>query len=179
MVSFRCKLVVVAIIKGMGLNLLDVELGYVEFEGELTSDQDKYLRATLLRCGLELMEDKKAILIEKIKNVIIEMIHGDDELPKVNISVYLSEKLKHDYTHLSNIFSETNGITIEHYLILQKIERVKELILYDELNMTEIAWKMHYSSVAHLSNQFKKITGLTPSCFKEMNNGKRTCLENV
>jgi AraC-like DNA-binding protein len=107
------------------------------------------------------------------------MIHYTDELPKVNFSQYLSEKLNHDYTYLANLFSETEGITIEHYLILHKIERVKELIIYDELNLSEIAWKLHYSSVAHLSSQFKKITGLTPSFFKSLKDKRRNALENV
>jgi AraC-like DNA-binding protein len=125
------------------------------------------------------MDDKRAMLIEKIKNVIVEMVHYTDELPKVNFSDYLSEKLNYDYTYLANLFSETEGTTIEHFIIMHKIERVKELIIYDELNLTEIAWKLHYSSVAHLSNQFKKITGLTPSFFKSLKHKKRRTLEKV
>jgi AraC-like DNA-binding protein len=125
------------------------------------------------------MDDKKAILIEKIKNVIIEMVHYTDELPETNFSDYLSKKLNYDYTYLSNLFSETEATTIEHFIMLHKIERVKELIIYDELNLTEIAFKLHYSSVSHLSNQFKKITGLTPSFFKSLKDKKRSTLEDV
>jgi AraC-like DNA-binding protein len=133
----------------------------------------------LLHSGLELMDDKRAILIEKIKNVIVEMIHYSDGQATVNYSDYISEKLHHDYTYLSNVFSEVKGITIQQFILLHKIERVKELIIYGELNMTEIAWKMNYSSVAHLSNQFKKITGLTPSHFKKMKNKRRSPIEEI
>ena len=125
------------------------------------------------------MDDKKAMLVEKIKNVIVEMVHYADELPETNFSDYLSEKLNHNYTYLSNLFSEVKGITIEHYIIIHKIEKVKELIIYDELNLTEIAYKLNYSSVAHLSNQFKKITGLTPSFFKKLKDKRRSPLEDV
>ncbi len=179
MVSIRCKLFVMDVIKRMGLKLIKVELGFVEFEGELTPEQKDLLASELLRSGLELMDDKKSILIEKIKNVIVEMIHYSDELPKVNFSVFLAEKLDYDYTYLSNLFSETEGSTIEHFIIMHKIERVKELIIYNELNLTEIAWKMHYSSVAHLSNQFKKVTGLTPSFFKSLKDKKRINIESL
>lgn len=125
------------------------------------------------------MEDKKSMLIEKIKIVITEMIHYNDELPKVNFSEYLSTIMGYDYTYLSNIFSEVKGITIEHYIIAHKIERVKELILYDELNLTEISYKLNYCSVSHLSTQFKKVTGLTPSYFKKLKEKKRISLENM
>jgi AraC-like DNA-binding protein len=125
------------------------------------------------------MEDKKAVLIERIKNAIIEMVYYKDELPRTNFSDYLSEKLKHDYTYLANLFSEVQGTTIEKFIISHKIERVKELIIYDELNLTEIAWNMHYSSVAHLSNQFRKITGLTPSHFKKLKDKRRKAIEDV
>ena len=163
----------------MGLKLVRVELGFVEFEGELSSDQKDLLKTELLQSGLEVMDDKKSILIERIKKIIIEMIHYSDELPKVNFSVFLAEKMNYDYTYLSNLFSETEGTTIEHFIIMHKIERVKELIIYNELNLTEIAWKMHYSSVAHLSNQFKKVTGLTPSFFKSLKDKKRVNIENL
>lgn len=133
----------------------------------------------LLLSGLELLDDKRAILIERIKNVIVQMIHYEDDLPKVKFSVYLAEQLNYDYTYLANIFSETQGTTIEHYIILHKIEKVKELIIYDELNLTEIAGKLHYSSVAHLSNQFKKVTGLTPTYFKSLKKKKRSLLEDI
>ena len=166
-------------LKKLGLHYIVVNLGEVEVMEDMTKEQLQQLKANLLETGLELLDDKKAILIEKIKNVIIEMIHYEDELPKTNFSDYLSEKLDYDYTYLSNLFSESQATTIEHFIIIHKIERVKELILYNELNLTEIAWKMHYSSVAHLSHQFKKITGLTPSFFKSLKDKKRTALENV
>lgn len=137
------------------------------------------MKENLLRSGLELMDDKRSILIEKIKNVIIEMIHYADELPKINYSDYISEKLHHDYTYLSNIFSEVKGSTIQHYIILHKIEKAKELLLYDDLNLTEISYRLHYSSVAHLSNQFKKITGLSPSFYKQLKQKRKDNLENL
>jgi len=179
MVSIRCKMVVKAELKKLGLHYANVDLGVVEVMENITPQQHEQLKSALLKSGLELMEDKRAILIEKIQNVIIEMVHYEDELPKVNFSDYLSAKLNYDYTYLANLFSETKGITIEHFIILHKIERVKELIIYDELNLSEIAWRLHYSSVAHLSNQFKKITGLTPSYFKSLKRKKRSTLENV
>ena len=125
------------------------------------------------------MDDQRAILVEKIKNIIIELVHYTNEIPKSSFSEYLSEKLNHNYSYLSNLFSEVKGTTIEHFIIIHKIERVKELIIYDELNLSEIAYTLHYSSVAHLSTQFKKITGLTPSYFKSLKNKKRTGLENL
>ena len=179
MVSNRCKMMVKEELKKLGLHYIVVNLGEVEVMEEMRKEQLEQLKANLIETGLELLDDKKAILIEKIKNVIIEMIHYEDELPKTNFSDYLSEKLDYDYTYLSNLFSESQATTIEHFIIIHKIERVKELILYNELNLTEIAWKMHYSSVAHLSHQFKKITGLTPSFFKSLKDKKRTALENM
>jgi len=125
------------------------------------------------------MDDKKALLIEKIKNLIIEMVHSTEELPRKNFSDYLSERLNQGYPYMASLFTEIQGTTIEKFIISHKIERVKELIIYDELNLTEIAWKLYYSSVAHLSNQFKKVTGLTPSQFKELNNKKRELIEDV
>lgn len=179
MVSTRCKIVVQNELKKLGLNFTNVNLGEVELEENITQQERNIIKQSLLQYGLELMDDKKAILIEKVKNTIIEMVHYEDELPKQNFSDYLSEKLNYHYTYLANLFSETEAITIEHFIIVHKIEKVKELILYDELNLTEIAWKLHYSSVAHLSNQFKKITGLTPSNFKSLVNKNRSSLENV
>jgi AraC-like DNA-binding protein len=158
----------------LGLHFIVVDLGEVEIMENMTSDQKEQLKTALLSSGLELMDDKKAVLIGKIKNVIIEMIHHSDSSIKMNFSVFLSDKLHYDYTYLANLFSEVQGITIEHFIINHKIERIKELIIYDELNITEIAQKMNYSSVSHLSNQFKKITGLSPSHFKKLK-GKRRC----
>jgi AraC-like DNA-binding protein len=179
MVSLRCKMVVKEALAKLGLHYILLELGTLELMEPLTEIQRTQLQQSLSEAGLELMDDKKAVLIEKIKNVIIEMVHYSDEMPKVNYSEYISDKLKLDYTHLSKIFSEVKGITIEHFIIAHKIERVKELLLYDELNLTQISYMMNYSSVAHLSKQFKKVTGLTPSFFKNLKNTKRISLENV
>ncbi len=179
MVSLRCKMVVKAELESMGVNYTLIELGEVEIKNELMPEEYTRLKTALLKSGLELMEDKKAILIEKIKNIIIEMIHYSNEFPATNFSDYLSDKLNYDYTYMANIFSEVKGITIEQFIIMHKIERVKELILYDELNLTEISYKLNYSSVAHLSAQFKKITGLTPSFFKSLKHKRRNPLENI
>ena len=166
-------------LKKMGLHFIVVDLGEVEIMEDLTNEQQSELKMALLSSGLELMDDKRAVLIEKIKNVIIEMIHYADELPIKNYSNHISEKLNHDYTYLSNIFSEVKGITIQQFIIVHKIERIKELIIYDEMNITEIAWKMNYSSVAHLSTQFKKVTGLTPSHFKQMKDRRRSPIDEI
>src|ERR1700733_15223917 len=179
MVSIRCKMIVKEKLKELRLPYTVVNLGEVELTKNITQQQREQLKKALLKSGLELMDDKKAILIEQIKNVIVEMVHYTDEIPKTNFSDYLSKKLNYDYTYLSNLFSETEATTIEHFIMLHKIERVKELIIYDELNLTQIAYKLHYSSVAHLSNQFKKITGLTPSFFKSLKDKKRNTLEDV
>jgi len=154
MVSMRCKMAVKAELDRLGLHYTKVELGEVEIMENITEEQRIHLKTELLKSGLELMDDQRSILIEKIKNTIVEMVHYNEELTKINFSDYLSEKLKHDYTYLANLFSEVTGFTIEHYIIDHKIERVKELLLYDELNLTEISYKLNYSSVAHLSNQF-------------------------
>ena len=166
MVSLRCKLLVKAELENLGLHYTAVDLGMVEIDDPITHDMRNTLRVNLLKSGLELMEDTKAILIDKIKTVIIEMIHYADELPTNNYSEYISKKLNYNYNYLSNIFSEVKGITIQQFIIMHKIEKVKELLLYDELNLTEISYKLQYSSVAHLSNQFKKVTELSPSFFK-------------
>jgi YesN/AraC family two-component response regulator len=179
MVSLRCKMVVRSELEKMKLKHTIVELGEVEIMGDLSAKKHAQLKVALLKSGLELMDDQRAILVEKIKNIIVEMVHYTDELPKVNFSDYLEKKLNQDYSPLSTLFSEVKGVTIEHFIILHKIERVKELIIYDELNLTEIAHKLHYSSVAHLSTQFKKVTGLTPSFFRSLKHKKRTVLENI
>jgi AraC-like DNA-binding protein len=179
MVSIRCKMMVKAELDKLGLHYGTVELGEVEIMETLTPVQIQQLSDGLKRSGLELLEDKKAVLVEKIKNVIIEMVHYADEQPDIKNSVYISQKLNHDYTYLANLFSETSGTTIEHFIIMHKIEKVKELLIYHELNLTEIAYKLNYSSVAHLSNQFKKITGLTPTYFREIGQKRRTPLEDV
>jgi YesN/AraC family two-component response regulator len=179
MVSLRCKMIVKSELEKLGLKAAIVELGEVEICDVLTADTQNKLNAALLPFGLELMEDKKSILIEKVKNIVVEMIHYSDEPMKFNFSHYLSEKLGYDYNYLSNLFSEVKGTTIEHYIISHKIERVKELLIYNELTLTEIACKLHYSSVSHLSNQFKKVTGLTPSFFKNMRHKRLIAHENL
>ncbi len=179
MVCIRCKILVKSELENMELTPIIVELGEVEIMENLSAKKRSQLKTALLKSGLELLEDKKSMLTEKIKNIIVEMIHYADEQPKINFSHYLSEKLNYDYTYLSNLFSEVKGITIEQYIISHKIERVKELLIYDELSLTEIAFKLHYSNVAHLSNQFKKVTGLTPTFFKNMKHKRLIPLENL
>ncbi len=179
MVSLRCKMMVTEELEKLGLEHFTVELGTVELKEDISDDQKNELARNLLKSGLELLDDSKSVLIERIKNVIVDMIHHSDEIPKVNYSEYLSEVLDYNYTYLSNIFSEAQGITIQQFIILHKVERIKELILYDELSLSEIAYKLHYSSPAHLSNQFKKITGLTPSFFKKMKQKRHQNLENM
>ncbi len=179
MVSIRCKMVVKTELEKLGIDTLKVDLGEVEIKENISDEERKLLDIRLKKLGLELMDDKKSMLIEKIKNVIIEMVHYADDLPKTNFSDYLSKKLNHDYGYLANLFSEMQGITIEHYIISHKIERVKELLVYGELTLTEISYKLHYSSVAHLSTQFRRVTGLTPSHFKKLKNKRRVSLEAV
>ncbi len=179
MVSTRCKMAVKEELKKLGLHFIVVDLGEVDIMENISAEQRELLKAGLQTSGLELMDDKRAVLIEKIQNVITEMIHNSDELPKMNYSDFISEKLNHDYTYLSNIFSEVKGLTIQQFIIIHKIERIKELIIYDELNITEIASKMNYSSVAHLSNQFKKVTGLSPSHFKQLKDKRRSPIEEI
>ena len=163
----------------LGLQHSSIELGMIEIKENISDELKQKLKSNLEMSGLELLDDRKSILVDKIKNVIIEMIHYSDDLPKVNYSDYLSEKLGYDYTYLSNLFSEVKGITIQHFIINHKIERAKELILYDELNLTEIAYRLHYSSVAHLSNQFKKVTGQSPSFYKKIGKKRKENLENL
>lgn len=163
----------------LGLHYILVDLGEVEIMETLPQDVLEKLKQSLLLTGLEVIDDKRSVLIERIKNVVIEMVHHSDEIVRVNFSQYLSEKLNHDYTYLSNLFSEVQGVNIEQFVISHKIERIKELMIYGELNITEIAWKMNYSSVAHLSNQFKKVTGFSPTHFKQLKNRSRTPIEEV
>lgn len=179
MVCIRCKIVVKEELTKLGLHCTSVELGEAQILENISTIQHDQLQVALLSSGLELMDDKKSVLIEKIKNVIIELIHYAEEPLIINLSEFLSRKLKHDYTYLANLFSEVQGITIEKFVIAHKIERVKELLVYNELNLTEIAYQMHYSSVAHLSTQFKKVTGLTPSHFRQLKDKRRSMLDNV
>lgn len=179
MVCQRCKMVVKSELEKLGLHHTRVELGEVEVMEDLSSDQRNRLNYGLKMAGLELMEDKKSMLVERIKVHIIELLDNQDEQIKINLSDYLSEKLSHNYTYLANLFSEVKGTTIEQFYLNHKIEIVKELLVYDELNLTEIADKLHYSSVSHLSNQFKKMTGLTPSHFKNLRQKRRSVLGKV
>jgi AraC-like DNA-binding protein len=179
MVCIRCKMVVKAELSKLGIQFKTVDLGEVEIDENISAEQRELLKAALLKSGLELMDDKKSVLIQRIKNVIIELVHYSEEPLSIKFSEYLSQKLNHDYTYLANLFSEVQGTTIEKFFISHKIERVKELLVYNELNLTEIAYLMHYSSVAHLSSQFKKITGLTPSHFKQLKDKRRSMLDNV
>jgi YesN/AraC family two-component response regulator len=163
----------------LGIDHTAVELGEVDIISPLTAELHDELKNRLQKYGLELIDDRKHVLIQRINNLVIELVHYSEQPLVVNFSVYLSEKLNHDYTYMANIFSEVQGTTIEKFIISHKIERVKELLLYNELNLTEIAYVMHYSSVAHLSSQFKKVTGLTPSCFKQLKAVRRTMLEEI
>jgi AraC-like DNA-binding protein len=179
MVCIRCKMVVKDELNKLGLKYLTVELGEAELADHISDEMREEIRAALIKSGLELLDDKKSVLIQKIKNVIIELVHYSEEPLAINFSVYLSEKLHHDYTYLANLFSEVQGTTIEQFIIAHKIERVKELLVYNELNLTEIAYLLHYSSVAHLSTQFKKVTGLTPTHFKKLRDKRLNMLDEV
>jgi len=178
MVSNRCKMIVRSELEKLGIHYIFLDIGEVEIMESLSVEQHTLLNDGLKESGLSLIDDRKSILIERIKNIIIELVHYSEGQLKVNFSDYLSEKLNYDYTYLANLFKETQGTTIEHFLLHHKIERVKEFLVYDELNITEISYRMNYSSVAHLSNQFKKITGLTPSHYKHLKL-KRSPLENI
>lgn len=179
MVSNHCKLAVKEELKKLGLHFIVVDLGEIEIMEELSYEKREQLKSGLLDAGFELMDDKRAVLIERIINVIIEMVHHSTDTIKINFSDFLSEKLGLDYTYLSNMFSEVKGITIQQFIIIHKVERIKELLIYDELNLTEISYKLNYSSVAHLSNQFKKVTGLSPSHFKQLKDKRRIPIEEI
>ena len=179
MVCDRCKMAVKYELIKLGVKPISVDLGEVELNGELTETQYQKFSATLKEYGFEMIDKSNARIIEKIKNVIIELVHRSDESMKINYSAFIEEKLKKKYNYLSNLFSEIEGITIEQFIIFQKIEKVKELLVYDELSLSEIAYKLGYSSVAYLSTQFKKTTGLTPSYFKSVKDKKRLSLDNL
>jgi YesN/AraC family two-component response regulator len=168
MVSIRCQMIVKLELEKLGLMSRQLEMGTADIVGVISTDQITQIKIALLQLGLELIDNKRSILVEKIKAVVIEMVNYSGAQLKMNFSNYLSEKLNFDYTYLANIFSEDQGITIEHFIIHNKVKLIKELIGYNELNLTEISWKLHYSSVAHLSTQFKKVTGITPSHFKQL-----------
>ena len=165
MISNQCKRIVKSELNQLGIYNANVELGEIEFPDHICEEKQRALKNALSKTGFELVDGKKAILVEKIKKAIVEFIHPSDERPKINFSEFISDQLPYDYTYLANLFTDVTCNTIEHYMISNKIECVKELLLYEHLNLTEISYKLNYSSVAHLSNQFKKVTGLTPSLF--------------
>ena len=179
MVCDRCIMVVQNELEKLGLDAKNIKLGEVILSKEITSLEKENLSKTLEPLGFEVIDDKKGRIIEKIKNIIIDLVHHQDNDVKINLSDVLSDKLHHDYNYLSNLFSEVEGTTIEKYFIAQKVEKVKELLVYDELLLSEIANRLNYSSVAYLSNQFKKVTGLTPSHFKQIKEDKRKPLDKV
>lgn len=179
MVCSRCKMAVTAQLESMGLHHLSVNLGEVEIEGDLSKDQLLQLDQTLKAIGFELIDNKKSKTIEKIKNAIVTLVHHSDINIHTNLSEFITSKIHQDYNYLSNLFSEVEGTTIEKYFISQRIEKAKELLVYDELTLSEIADKLGYSSVAYLSNQFKKITGFTPSYFKSLKEYKRRNIEEL
>jgi AraC-like DNA-binding protein len=179
MVTLRCIIVVRDALEKLGIQYSEVTLGEVSLKENISDSQLNQIKSTLLSVDLEVLEDKKTILVQQIKTLIIKLIYNSDEPLVKNLSVYLSYQLHYDYTYMANLFSNQLGVTIERFYICHKIERVKELLLYKELSLTDIAFKLHYSSVAHLSAQFKKVTGLTPTHFKQTNGNKRDFAENV
>lgn len=179
MVSLRCKILVRETLEALKIKYFSIELGLVETCHDLSEQQQIKLAKILKESGLIVLDDKKSILIEKIKNAVVEMVHYTGEPPNQNYSDYLSEKLEYDYTYLANVFSEVKGITIQHFIILHKVEKIKELLLYNELNLSEISYQLNYSSVAHLSSQFKKITGLTPTFYKSLGQKRKENLEDI
>ena len=179
MVSQRCKSTVRDILKKLGLHCTEVALGSADIQEQIDDYQKTTLKTELLQCGLELLDNKKAILAERVKGLILEMVHGSKDITDINYSKYISHYLGYNYTYISNVFSEVLGTSITQYIILNKIERVKELLLYNELNLTDISYQLGYSSVAHLSNQFKKTTGVTPSCFKHLKCNNRIALDDL
>lgn len=179
MVSLRCKLKVKEELKKLNIRYGVVDLGVIEIFKDISPEMRNLLKVNLNKSGLELLDDKKSILIERIQNAVVEMIHFSGELPKIKYSDYISQKLELDYTYLSNMFAEVKGYTLQNFIIMHKIEMVKELLFYDELNLSEISYRLQYSSVAHLSAQFKKITGLTPSFYKQLRKTRTVNLENL
>lgn len=174
-----CKVVVKAALEELEISPVKVELGEIETKEDVSAKEKKELNSKIKKAGLELLESKQGVLIEKIRKVMIEYVYKSDEKPNIKFSVLLSEKLNHDYTYLANFFSEVEATTIEQFIIALKIERIKELIIFGEDTFTEIAYKLHYSSVAHLSTQFKKVTGLTPSHFKALKEKRRITIQNI
>lgn len=179
MVCSRCKMVVKSELEKLGLRPFAVDLGEVEIADELEGYQRQDIHAALQKFGFALLDDKKSIVIERIKNLIVDLVQNKNNQLKTNLSDYLSRELNHDYTYITNLFTQVEGTTIEQYFIAQKIERVKELLVYDEMSLSEISYQLNYSSVSHLSKQFKKVTGLTPSHYKQLKEKKRNPLEEL
>jgi len=179
MVCNRCIMVVQNELNKLGLEIKNIKLGEVTLEKEPNSNERDALEGVLVPLGFQVIDDKKSRIIEKIKNIIIDLVHYQNNEAKTNLSDILSERLNHDYNYISNLFSEVETTTIEKYFIAQRVEKVKELLVYDELSLSEIAYRLNYSSVSYLSNQFKKVTGLTPSHFKQIREDKRKPLDKV
>jgi AraC-like DNA-binding protein len=179
MISDRCKIAVKEKLRKLGLHFIMVDLGEIEIMENISGQRLMNLKIALFSGGFELIDNKRAILIERISKIIIQMVHYTDEMIEVNFSDYLSDKLGHDYNYMSRIFSEVKSITIKQFIIIHKVEKVKEFLLYNELTLTEISYKLNYSSVAHLSNQFRKVTGLSPSEFKHLKNKNRIPIEDI
>lgn len=179
MVCSRCKMVVKSELEKLGLHPVSVDLGEVDIAGELQGYQRQDIHAALQKFGFALLDDKKSVLIERVKNLIVDLVQNKNNHLKTNLSDYLSRELNHDYTYITNLFTQVEGTTIEQYFIAQKVERVKELLVYDELTLSEISYQLNYSSVSHLSKQFKKVTGLTPSHYKLLKEKKRNPLEEL
>lgn len=179
MVCSRCKMVVNDLFVKSGLPPVSVELGEVEISQSPTQPQLESLQQSLEELGFEIIDDRKSRLIEQIKNAVVTLIHHSEDFPKTNFSDFIAEKVNYDYNYLSNLFSEVEGTTIEKYLIAQRIEKVKELLMYDELSLAQIADRLGYSSAAYLSNQFKKQTGLSPSFYKSLKENKRRNIEEL
>ena len=174
-----CKIVVKDALDELGIPLVKVELGEIETKEDMSDDEKKKLNSKINKAGLELLEKKQGVLIEKIRKVVIDYVYNSDEKPNIKFSVMLSQELNHNYTYLANFFSEVEATTIEQFMIALKIERIKELIIFGEDNIAQIAHKLNYSSAAHLSTQFKKITGLTPSFFKALKQKRKLTLQEV
>lgn len=179
MVCNRCILVISEILKGLKFTPLKIELGKAITREQLTPGDRQVIREALEKYGFELIDDKQSRIIEQIRTAIIELVHYEDNLSKLKLSEYLKEKCHYDYSFLSKLFSEVNGISIEKYYIAQKVERIKELLAYDELSISEIAAQLQYSSVAHLSSQFRNVTGMSPSEFKRLKDHGREPLDKV
>ena len=179
MVCDRCKLVVTSELEKLGVHPLVVELGEVTLETDLDPSEKENFGQALETLGFEIIDTRKNRLVEKAKTLIIDLVHRQNGELKINLSDYLAGQLQHDYKYISNLFSEMEGSTVEKYFIAQKIEKVKELLAYDELTLSEIAYRLNYSSVAHLSNQFKKVTGMSPSDFKSLDRRNRKPLDGV